>query len=79
MNVLYGINTVAEALKARGRAFEWVGVATERKDIPAIVTPAAPIVLEHQHLGRAAWPRRWCAAESRACVGEQQRQGPQRD
>ena len=33
MNVLYGINTVAEALKARGRAFEWVGVATERKDI----------------------------------------------
>ena len=33
MNVLYGINTVAEALKARRRAFEWVGVATERKDI----------------------------------------------
>jgi 23S rRNA (guanosine2251-2'-O)-methyltransferase len=33
MNVLYGINTVAEALKARGRAFEWVGVATERNDI----------------------------------------------
>ena len=33
MNVLYGINTVAEALKARGRAFEWIGVATERKDI----------------------------------------------
>jgi len=34
MNVLYGINTVAEALKARGRAFEWVGVATERKGYP---------------------------------------------
>jgi 23S rRNA (guanosine2251-2'-O)-methyltransferase len=33
MNVLYGINTVSEALKARGRAFEWVGVAKERKDI----------------------------------------------
>jgi 23S rRNA (guanosine2251-2'-O)-methyltransferase len=33
MNVLYGINTVAEALKARGRAFEWVGVAKERNDI----------------------------------------------
>jgi 23S rRNA (guanosine2251-2'-O)-methyltransferase len=33
MNILYGINTVTEALKARGRAFEWIGVATERKDI----------------------------------------------
>ena len=33
MNVLYGINTVTEALKARGRAFEWVGVAKERHDI----------------------------------------------
>ncbi len=33
MNVLYGINTVSEALKARGRAFEWVGVAKERNDI----------------------------------------------
>ncbi|HEY1464890.1 MAG TPA: 23S rRNA (guanosine(2251)-2'-O)-methyltransferase RlmB [Terriglobales bacterium] len=33
MNYLYGINTVAEALKARGRVFEWVGVAKERHDI----------------------------------------------
>ncbi len=33
MNVIYGINTVVEALKARGRAFEWVGVAKERNDI----------------------------------------------
>jgi 23S rRNA (guanosine2251-2'-O)-methyltransferase len=33
VNILYGINTVTEALKARGRAFEWVGVAKERKDI----------------------------------------------
>jgi 23S rRNA (guanosine2251-2'-O)-methyltransferase len=33
MNVIYGLNTVVEALKARGRAFEWVGVAKERKDI----------------------------------------------
>ena len=33
MNVLYGINTVTEALKSRGRAFEWVGVAKERHDI----------------------------------------------
>lgn len=33
MNVIFGINAVAEALKARGRAFEWVGVASERKDI----------------------------------------------
>ena len=33
MNVLFGINTVTEALKARGRAFEWVGVAKERHDL----------------------------------------------
>jgi len=33
MNVIFGINTVSEALKARERAFEWVGVAKERHDI----------------------------------------------
>jgi 23S rRNA (guanosine2251-2'-O)-methyltransferase len=33
MNFIYGINPVAEALKARGRAFEWVGVAKERHDL----------------------------------------------
>lgn len=33
MNVIYGLNSVAEALKARGRAFEWVGVAKERHDL----------------------------------------------
>ena len=33
MNILYGLNTVGEALRARGRAFEWVGVARERHDI----------------------------------------------
>jgi 23S rRNA (guanosine2251-2'-O)-methyltransferase len=33
MNVIYGINAVSEALKARGRAFEWVGVAKERHDL----------------------------------------------
>ena len=33
VNILYGINTVSEALKAQGRAFEWVGVAKERNDI----------------------------------------------
>ncbi len=33
MNYIYGINAVAEALKARGRAFAWVGVAKERHDI----------------------------------------------
>src|SRR5262249_14713291 len=33
MNILYGINTVTEALKARGRAFQWIGVAQERHDI----------------------------------------------
>src|SRR5579863_4279117 len=33
MNYIYGINAVAEALKARGRAFAWVGVAQERHDL----------------------------------------------
>ena len=33
MNVIYGINSVTEALKARGRGFEWVGMAKERHDL----------------------------------------------
>ena len=33
MNINYGVNPVTEALKARGRAFEWVGVAKERHDL----------------------------------------------
>ncbi len=33
MHYIYGINSVTEALKARGRAFAWVGVAKERHDI----------------------------------------------
>jgi 23S rRNA (guanosine2251-2'-O)-methyltransferase len=33
MHYIYGINGVTEALKARGRAFEWVGMAKERHDI----------------------------------------------
>ena len=33
MNVIFGINAVSESLKARGRAFEWVGVAKERNDL----------------------------------------------
>jgi len=33
MNYIYGIHSVAEALKARGRAFAWVGVAKERHDL----------------------------------------------
>jgi 23S rRNA (guanosine2251-2'-O)-methyltransferase len=33
MNVIYGMNSVAEALKARGKAFQWVGVAKERHDL----------------------------------------------
>jgi 23S rRNA (guanosine2251-2'-O)-methyltransferase len=33
MNIIYGINAVSEALKAHGRAFEWVGVAKERHDL----------------------------------------------
>ena len=33
MHYIYGINSVAEALKARGSAFQWVGMAKERHDI----------------------------------------------
>jgi 23S rRNA (guanosine2251-2'-O)-methyltransferase len=33
MHYIYGINSVTEALKARGRAFEWVGMAKERRDL----------------------------------------------
>jgi len=33
VNYIYGINAVSEALKARGRAFAWVGVAKERHDL----------------------------------------------
>jgi 23S rRNA (guanosine2251-2'-O)-methyltransferase len=33
VNVIFGINAVTEALKARGRAFEWVGLAKERHDL----------------------------------------------
>ncbi len=33
MSFIYGIHAVTEALKARGRAFEWVGVAKERHDL----------------------------------------------
>ena len=31
--MIFGINAVTEALKARGRAFEWVGLAKERHDL----------------------------------------------
>jgi 23S rRNA (guanosine2251-2'-O)-methyltransferase len=33
MHYIYGINSVTEALRARGRAFEWVGMAKERHDL----------------------------------------------
>src|ERR1700729_3617270 len=33
MNYIYGVNSVAEALKARGRSFAWVGVSKDRHDI----------------------------------------------
>jgi 23S rRNA (guanosine2251-2'-O)-methyltransferase len=33
MHYIYGINSVTEALKARGRSFEWVGMAKERHDL----------------------------------------------
>ncbi len=33
MHTIYGINSVSEALKARRRAFEWVGMAKERHDL----------------------------------------------
>jgi 23S rRNA (guanosine2251-2'-O)-methyltransferase len=33
MHLIYGINSVSEALKARGKAFEYVSVAKERHDL----------------------------------------------
>jgi len=33
MHFIYGINAVTQALKARGRAFEWLGVAKDRHDL----------------------------------------------
>src|SRR6201982_242665 len=33
MNYIYGLNAVTEAIKARGRAFQWVGLARERHDL----------------------------------------------
>jgi 23S rRNA (guanosine2251-2'-O)-methyltransferase len=33
MHYIYGINSVSEALKARGKAIEWVGMAKERHDL----------------------------------------------
>src|SRR5579859_2830980 len=33
MNYIYGLNAVGEAIKARGKAFQWVGVAKERHDL----------------------------------------------
>ncbi len=33
MHILYGINTVIEALKANGRAFSYIAVAKERSDL----------------------------------------------
>jgi 23S rRNA (guanosine2251-2'-O)-methyltransferase len=33
MHYIYGINSVTEALKSRGRSFQWVGMAKERHDI----------------------------------------------
>lgn len=32
-NYIYGLNSVTEALKARGRSFQWIGVAKERHDL----------------------------------------------
>lgn len=33
MHLIYGINSVSEALKARGRSFEYVSIAKERHDL----------------------------------------------
>jgi 23S rRNA (guanosine2251-2'-O)-methyltransferase len=33
MNMIYGIHAVNEALRARGRAFEWIGIAKDRHDL----------------------------------------------
>ncbi len=48
MNVIFGINAVTEALKARGRAFQWVGLAKERNDLRL-----QKLIQECRHLGVA--------------------------
>ena len=48
MNYIYGINAVAEALKARGRSFEWVGVLNEGHELlkETVSAPAATEIFE---------------------------------
>src|ERR1700690_4640024 len=46
MHYIYGINAVTEALKAGGRAFQWVGMAKERHDIRL-----QPMIEECRRLG----------------------------
>src|SRR5215468_8282387 len=59
MNLIYGINAVSEALKARGRAFEWVGVAKERHDLrlQRVVDEARRNGIAVRFLGRAELDR----------------------
>ena len=61
MNYIYGINAVAEALKARGRSFEWVGVLKERHDLrlQRVVEECRRNGVAVRFLGRpnsTAWP-----------------------
>jgi 23S rRNA (guanosine2251-2'-O)-methyltransferase len=55
MHLIYGINSVNEALKARGRAFEYISVAKERRDLrlQRIVEECRRIGLPVRFLSRA--------------------------
>ncbi len=59
MNIIYGINAVSEALKARGRAFEWVGVAKERHDLrlQRVIDDCRRIGVAVRFVGRAELDR----------------------
>ncbi|HTM37554.1 MAG TPA: 23S rRNA (guanosine(2251)-2'-O)-methyltransferase RlmB [Terriglobales bacterium] len=55
VHLIYGINSVAEGLKARGRAFEYVTVAKERHDLrlQRIIEECRKIGLPVRFVGRA--------------------------
>jgi 23S rRNA (guanosine2251-2'-O)-methyltransferase len=59
MNYIYGINAVAEAIKARGRSFEWVGVAKERHDLrlQRVVDECRKVGIAVRFVGRAELDR----------------------
>jgi 23S rRNA (guanosine2251-2'-O)-methyltransferase len=57
--IIYGVNAVLEALKARGRSFEYVGVVRERNDqrVHKVVTECRALAVPVRSLGRPEMDR----------------------